>query len=159
MSRLEASHKKILYSVLGMCEKTKYAAVLLELGMSRLCHEATKLQLSYISQVLWVMGGTSVHDMLVVEHDVMGERSTLSLADQLAVKYGMKPLTEESADKMLVKKMVKDFSHRELWEECFLSPYVVSRPYLRGTNRSYHEWPKSKMKAILFYRTSLDSSF
>ena len=26
MSRLEASHKKMLYSVLGMCEKTKYAA-------------------------------------------------------------------------------------------------------------------------------------
>ena len=35
----------------------------------------------------------------------------------IAVKYGMKPLTEEYAD----KKMVKDFSNRELWEECFLS--------------------------------------
>ena len=84
--------------------KTKYAALLLELGMSRLCHVVTKLQLSYISQVLWVMGGTSVHDMLVVEHDVMGERRTLSLADQPAVKYGMKPLTEDYADKMLVRR-------------------------------------------------------
>ena len=88
--------------------------------MSRLCHVVAKLQLSYISQVLWVMGGTSVHDMLVTEHDIMGEKSTLSLADQLAVKYGMKPLTEEYAD----KKMVKDFSDRELWEKCFLSPLV-----------------------------------
>ena len=66
------------------------------------------------------MGGTSDHDMLVVEQDVMGEWSTLSLADQLAVKYGMKPMTEEYAD----KKMVKDFSNRELWEKCFLSPLV-----------------------------------
>ena len=89
-----------------MCEKTKYAAVLLELGMSRLCHVVAKLQLSYISQVLWVIGGTSVDDMLVAEHDIMGEKSTLSLADQLAVKYGMKPLTEEYADKMLAKKII-----------------------------------------------------
>ena len=96
-------------------------AVLLELGMSRLCHVVAKLQLSYISQVLWVMGGTSVHDMLIAEHEVMGDKSTLSLADQLAVKYGMKPLTEEYADKKLVKKMVKDFSDRGLWKECFLS--------------------------------------
>ena len=93
-------------------------AVLLELGMSRLFHVVAKIQLSYISQVLWVMGGTSVHDMVIAD---MGDKITPSLADQLAVKYGMKPLTEEYADKKLVKKMVKDFSDRGLWKECFLS--------------------------------------
>ena len=96
-------------------------AVLLELGMSRLCHVVAKLQLSYISQVFLGMGGTSVHDMLIAEHEVMGDKITPSLAGQLAVKYGMKPLTEEYADKKLVKKMVKDFSDRELWEDSFLS--------------------------------------
>ena len=49
-TRLEASHKKMLYSVLGMCEKTKYAAVLLELCMSRICHVMAKLQV-YTSSV------------------------------------------------------------------------------------------------------------
>ena len=93
-----------------MCEKTKYAAVLLELGMSRLCHVVSKLQLLYISQVLWVIGGTSVDDMLVAEHDIMGEKSTLSLADQLAVKYGM------NADKMLTIGTV--YSDDEKGSEC-----------------------------------------
>ena len=152
-TRLEASHKKMLYSVLGMCEKTKYAAVLLELGMSRICHVMAKLQVSYISQILWVMGGTTVHDLLVAEHKVMGERSTLAMADQLVVKYGMKPISEEYADKTLVKMAIKEISNRELWQECYLSSYVVTRPYLRVTDRTYQRWPKSKTKAILSYRT------
>ena len=63
-----------------------------------------------------MIGGTSVDDMLVAEHDIMGEKSTVSLADQLAVKYGMKPLTEVYADKMLTIGTV--YSDDEIGSEC-----------------------------------------
>ena len=48
----------LIYSILNLPEKTKYSAVLMELGVLKLQHYIQKLQLMYMNQLIWDMQGT-----------------------------------------------------------------------------------------------------
>ena len=52
------------------------------------------------------------------------------------------------ANKKVVKRVIRQFNDAELWEECFLSPVVVSRPYIKVKDKSFLGWPKSRVGAL-----------
>ena len=154
MDNLEATYKKIIYTVLDIPEKTKFAAVLLELGMSRIRHAVNKRQIIYMNKVIWLMEGKSITKSCVMEeHRVNGDRSMLANVDRLCDMYSIPRVSEFPVDKSQVKSTIKMAAMTELWRECFESSIIPSRPYIRITNFSHFSWPRSKSRAILLWRT------
>ena len=41
----------------------------------------------------------------------------------------------------------------EVWWDCFKSPIISQRPYLRVRDKSHYRWEKMKVKALLYFRT------
>ena len=138
--------------VLDIPEKAKVAGIMLELGMMRMRHIIRKAQMIYVSQVLWEMDGTITNAALVEEWRINGENSIVAKADKIALEYGMHKISEMPVDKKNVKRIVRQANDAELWEECFMSPVVVSRPYIKVKDKSFYGWPKSRSQALLLWR-------
>ena len=149
---LESSYKKMIYSVLEIPEKTKFSAVLLELGMSRIEHIVKKAQILYVSQVLWEMHGTVTCAAMLEEWRINGDRSIVAHADRIANEYGLEKVSVSQLDKKVVKKVIRKTNDLELWTDCFSSRVTVSRPYIKIQDRQFFNWPRNKARALFLWR-------
>ena len=152
IKNIELAFKQIIYSILELGEKTKTSSVLLEMGFLRMKHYIAKLQLSYLSQVVWDMRGTIVH-AAVMEEFRSKTNSSLAAADTLALSYGLKKVSEAAIDKVILKKVVREKHDMEVWWDCFSSPIISVRPYLGLITKGHFGWDKMKAKAMLAVRT------
>ena len=153
IKNIEAAFKQIVYSVFEITEKTKYSSVLLELGLMRMSHYIAKLQLSYMSQVVHDMVGTMVHAVVMEEFKLKKENSSLAAADDLALSYGLKKISESAVDKKILKKVIRNKHDMEVWHDCFSSPIISVRPYLGLITKAHFNWDKLKSKAMIAVRT------
>ena len=99
IDNLESNYKKILYAILGIPEKTKIAAVLLECGVSRLRHMINKRQILYINHVLWNLKITFTWASLMEEWKVNGNNSMIANVNKVAEMYGLPAVSQEKLDK------------------------------------------------------------
>ena len=153
MKNLESAYKQMIYAIFGFGEKTKFSSVLLELGLMRIKHIIAKLQISYMSTVVWDMVDTTVHQVIMEEFKILGDRSPLAIADKLAVGYGFKKISEHPINKRVLKRAVKMANDAEVWRDCFMSTIIPTRPYFRVRDKSHFSWEKSKVKVLLAYKT------
>ena len=69
----------------------------------------------------------------------------------------LNPITSPPSLRFLLTRsassLVKRINAMEIWQECFGSSIIPSRPYLRVINKGHMRWEKNMAKAILFYRT------
>ena len=70
VNNLESAFKQIVYSIFEISAKTKYSSVLLELGFMRMKHVLAKLQISYMSEVVWELKGTTVNAVILEEYEL-----------------------------------------------------------------------------------------
>ena len=149
---LELAYKQMIYAIFGLGEKVKFSAVLLELGLLKLKHVVARQQISYMSSVVWEKQGSTVHNLIMEEFKMLGERSALAEVDRLAEIYGFEKISKCSVDKKILKQVVKSVNDSEVWYDCYLSPIIVTRPYHRVRDKSHFQWPKLKAKALLAFR-------
>ena len=152
INNLELAYKQMIYSIFGFGEKTKFSAVLLELGLMRIKHIVARMQISYMSSVVWERVGSTVHNVVMEEFNLLGEKSALAEVDKLAISYGFQKVSECHIDKKVLKKAVKSVSDNENWYDCFISPIITTRPHLRVKDKSHFRWSKLKAKALLAFR-------
>ena len=153
MEGLEQTYKQIIYSVFEIPEKTSYSGVLMELGLTRLKHIVAKMQISYMAKVLWEMQGSIVHEVIMEEWRVFGERSTLAKINNIAKEYGLEDMLMSKPDKIQIKTLVRRRNEMEIFRDCFASTIVMHRNYLRVIDKSPRGWPKIKSQALLAWRT------
>ena len=134
-------------------EKTPYSAVLMELGLMRIKHVIAKLQISYMARVVWEMEGSVVHNVIMEEWRVWGEESTLGLVRSLAMQYGLGDILTNQPDKIQIKKVIRMAHDMEVFRDCFASPIVMHREYLRVIDKTPRSWSKMKAQALLAWRT------
>ena len=89
IENIESNHKKIIYSVLNIPEKTKFSAILLELGMTRMRQVIAKRQILYMNHVLWEMKRTITWASVLEEWETNSNTSMLHYVDCKAFKYGL----------------------------------------------------------------------
>ena len=150
---LEKAYKQMIYSVLEVSEKTKFSAILLETGMMRMEHVIAQLQLTFMSKVVWDDVDSLVHKVVMLEYQILGEKSSLGAVDKLAAAYGMDPVSKVRLDHKAIKQTVRKVHNAQVWKDCFMSSIVKTRPYFRIKDRSFYNWTKWKTKALLAWRT------
>ena len=153
MDNIENQFKKMVYNIFEIPEKTKYHAMLMELGLMKMKHYVHKMQISYMNQIVWDLEGTTVHHAVMAEWRLRGADSTLGQVDLLAEGYGLLRISAARCDRVQLKQEIKRFNQMELWWDCFYSPVVVERAMLRVEDQSYHKWDKLESQAILAWRT------
>ena len=152
IEKLEKAQKDMVYSTLGLPDRTKYSAVLLETGLLRVKHVIQKAQITYMSQVVWQMVGTTVHNTVMEEWECLGEKSTLGQVDLIAISYGMDPVSKSQLHPAYIKQVVRNKHDLECWKECFISPITNVRLNLKPNTGMYMKWEKAMSKALLFWR-------
>ena len=71
-------------------EKTKYVVLLMELGLTNICHDIAKLQQTYANQFRWETDGTHVQCVMMEDFRIRGDRSMLVTYDKVAEKYSLR---------------------------------------------------------------------
>ena len=130
IKNIEVAFKQIVFCLFEISLRTKYSSVLLELGMMKMQHIITRNQIGYMSQVVWDMRGTMVHDVVMEEFKYLGDKSALTAADTLAERYGFRKISEIAVDRKVLKRVLKEVNNLELWNDCFFSPILSIRLYL-----------------------------
>ena len=143
----------MIYAIFGLGEKTKYSAVLLELGLLRIRHIIARQQINYMSSIVWEREGSVIHDSIMEEFKLLGAKSSLAMVDELAASYGFNKISLEPVDKKVLKRTVRMAHDSEVWFDCFRSPIIEVRPYFRVRDKSHFGWEKLKSKALLALRT------
>ena len=94
LSKLEQSYKQMIYSIFGFGEKTKYSAVMLELGLLKMKHVVARFQIAFMSEVLWDLEDSILNKVILQEFELLGEKSSLAIVDKLAQDYGFEKLVQ-----------------------------------------------------------------
>ena len=152
LSKLEQSYKQMIYSIFGFGEKTKYSAVMLELGLLKMKHVVARFQIAFMSEVLWDLEDSTLNKVILQKFELLGEKSSLAIVDKLAQDYGFEKVSTVRIDKKVLNRQIRLANNQENWFDCYQSSSIPVRHFFRIYDKSHFAWEKLKAKAILAYR-------
>ena len=142
----------MIYSIFGFGEKTKYSAVMLELGLLKMKHVVVRFQIAFMSEVLWDLEDSTLNKVILQEFELLGEKSSLAIVDKLAQDYGFEKVSTVRIDKKVLNRQIRLANNQENWFDCYQSSSIPVRHFFRIYDKSHFAWEKLKAKAILAYR-------
>ena len=94
-----------------------------------------------------------MHEVIMEEWKLNGERSTLGLVLKLASEYGFEDMTMTQLNKVQRKQVIRMKHDMEVWRDSLASSITMTRPYLRLRDKRHFKWSKLQSQALLGWRT------
>ena len=149
---LHEVYKAMVFIVMDIPTKTKWASFLADLGLPNIMAVVNKLRVNYVSHNLWRNGDEKLKELLLEEHRLMPERIMLSQIDSICLENGLPRVSEVELDKNLVKWRIKLGDETDIWASNVSSPVTqnVSMERIRQAARFY-TLNKREAQALIAY--------
>ena len=148
--RIEAAQRHCLYELLEVRKTASYAAILLELGLTRINHFINQLKINYVAKLVQDKPGDQVMKILRQQRAENPEDGLLKEVAELCGKYGLADCTEEWVDPDLVREEINYAGMEEVWMEVMNSTKIPLHVDFQKGRKSYFGRVKTEAKLMFF---------
>ena len=152
LNNIEKVYKKMIYSLLDIPTKTKYFAVMSELGLKQARHIIAAQKLNFVNNIAKRDNDNVTVRVLNEDHRLHGDKSILTEVRELCESYNLPDIWNSPCDDDTIKTRVEEENYMQYWKGCLLSNIVICRQRLKTDFKPYHLWPRSDGRSVLLWR-------
>ena len=149
---LRDSYKSMVYIILDIPTHTKWTSVVADLAIPNIMAVVDKLRVNYINHTMWGKGDSKLREVLMEEHRLSPETSTLQEADLICAKYRLPKVSEGRLDKALVKRQIRLQDEIENWISNIRSPATQNVGLeMTRISTNFYRLPKRSSQALMAF--------